>query len=53
MFKEFHAIDSLVIRDYYHRYTVDEHSLVTIDNLHNLAPATANPGQNFETYLRN
>ncbi|HVA95535.1 MAG TPA: [protein-PII] uridylyltransferase [Candidatus Dormibacteraeota bacterium] len=36
LFKEFQAIDSLVIRDYYHRYTVDEHSLVTIENLHNL-----------------
>src|SRR5580693_2767065 len=34
LFKEFKAIDSLVIRDYYHRYTVDEHSLVTIENLH-------------------
>jgi [protein-PII] uridylyltransferase len=37
LFPEFQAIDSLVIRDYYHRYTVDEHSLVTIENLHNLA----------------
>jgi len=37
LFPEFQAIDSLVIRDYYHRYTVDEHSLVTIDNLHRLA----------------
>jgi [protein-PII] uridylyltransferase len=37
LFKEFQAIDSLVIRDYYHRYTVDEHSLVTIENLHRLA----------------
>ena len=37
LFKEFQAIDSLVIRDYYHRYTVDEHSLVTIENLHSLA----------------
>ena len=36
LFKEFQAIDSLVIRDYYHRYTVDEHSLVTIENLHSL-----------------
>ena len=33
LFPEFQAIDSLVIRDYYHRYTVDEHSLVTIENL--------------------
>ena len=37
LFKEFQVIDSLVIRDYYHRYTVDEHSLVTIENLHALA----------------
>jgi [protein-PII] uridylyltransferase len=37
LFKEFQAIDSLVIRDYYHRYTVDEHSLVTIENLHKLS----------------
>lgn len=36
LFPEFQAIDSLVIRDYYHRYTVDEHSLLTIENLHRL-----------------
>ena len=41
LFKEFQAIDSLVIRDYYHRYTVDEHSLVTIENLHSLASKKA------------
>src|SRR6202162_3393258 len=33
---EFKAVDSLVIRDYYHRYTVDEHSLVAIENIHAL-----------------
>ena len=33
---EFQAIDSLVIRDYSHRFTVDEHSFVTIENLHAL-----------------
>ncbi|HEX2715086.1 MAG TPA: [protein-PII] uridylyltransferase [Candidatus Acidoferrales bacterium] len=33
-FPEFHAIDSLVVRDFYHRYTVDEHSFLTIQNLH-------------------
>ncbi|HXP45725.1 MAG TPA: [protein-PII] uridylyltransferase [Terriglobales bacterium] len=36
---EFHAIDALVIRDYYHRYTVDEHSFLTIENLHRLRQA--------------
>lgn len=33
---EFHGIDSLVIRDAYHRYTVDEHTFVLIDTLHAL-----------------
>lgn len=33
IFPEFHAIDALVVRDYYHRYTVDEHSLLTLQNL--------------------
>ncbi|MGE0405207.1 MAG: [protein-PII] uridylyltransferase [Candidatus Korobacteraceae bacterium] len=36
MIPEFHLIDSLVIRDSYHRYTVDEHTFVTIDNIHGL-----------------
>jgi [protein-PII] uridylyltransferase len=34
---EFGAIDSLVVRDYYHRYTVDEHTLRTIEHLQELA----------------
>ena len=33
---EFGHIDSLVVRDYYHRYTVDEHSLRTIEHLQEL-----------------
>ena len=37
LFPEFQVIDSLVIRDFYHRYTVDEHSFMTIQNLHALA----------------
>ncbi len=32
-FPEFRAIDALVIRDFYHRYTVDEHSLLTLQNI--------------------
>jgi [protein-PII] uridylyltransferase len=31
---EFHGIDALVVRDAYHRYTVDEHTFVLIDTLH-------------------
>lgn len=42
---EFHGIDALVIRDAYHRYTVDEHTMVVIDTLHGLAQAsTDQPG---------
>ncbi len=40
---EFHGIDALVIRDAYHRYTVDEHTFVLIDTLHELEEA---PGPN-------
>ena len=36
---EFHGIDALVIRDAYHRYTVDEHTFVLIDTLHGLESA--------------
>lgn len=35
-FPEFRAIDALVVRDFYHRYTVDEHSLLAIENLYAL-----------------
>jgi [protein-PII] uridylyltransferase len=38
---EFHGIDALVIRDAYHRYTVDEHTFVLIDTLHGLEAAGA------------
>jgi [protein-PII] uridylyltransferase len=39
---EFHGIDALVIRDAYHRYTVDEHTMVVIDTLHGME--TPQPG---------
>ena len=41
MFPEFQKIYCHVIRDFYHRYTVDEHTLLTIRNLESLCtPAT-------------
>jgi len=33
---ELKAIDALVVRDFYHRFTVDEHSFLAIENLHRL-----------------
>jgi [protein-PII] uridylyltransferase len=33
---EFETIDSLVLRDLYHRYTVDEHTFLAIDEVHRL-----------------
>jgi [protein-PII] uridylyltransferase len=38
---EFHGIDALVIRDSYHRYTVDEHTFLVIDNVHRLRQPSA------------
>lgn len=42
---EYRLIDSLVIRDFYHRYTVDEHSFAAIEGLHHLK----NPESDWET----
>ncbi len=44
---EFHGIDALVIRDSYHRYTVDEHTFLTIHNVH----ALRQPSQDYEHRL--
>ena len=38
---EIDAIDALVLRDLYHRYTVDEHTFLTIDVLHGLVDTEA------------
>jgi [protein-PII] uridylyltransferase len=45
---EFARIDSLVVRDFYHRYTVDEHSLRTIDHLQELAEPPDARGAHFK-----
>jgi len=44
---EFGLIDSLVVRDFYHRYTVDEHSLRTIEHLQELAEPPDGRGTHF------
>ena len=36
---ELKLIDSLVVRDFYHRFTVDEHSFLAIESLHRLKQA--------------
>jgi len=44
---EFRVIDSLVVRDFYHRYTVDEHSLRTIEHLQELSEPPDSRGKHF------
>ena len=39
MFPEFRLISCRVVRDFYHKYTVDEHTLLTIRNVERLAEA--------------
>jgi [protein-PII] uridylyltransferase len=48
---EFHGIDSLVIRDSYHRYTVDEHTFLVIDNVHQLRQPHHDWEKRFATLL--
>lgn len=36
LFPEWAHIDCLVVRDFYHRYTVDEHTIVTLETLETL-----------------
>jgi len=49
---EFRSIDSLVVRDFYHRYTVDEHSLRTIEHLQELGEPPDPRGKHFMTLWR-
>ena len=51
MFPEFRKIYCRVIRDFYHKYTVDEHTLLTIRNLSELADPNATPRRRFARVL--
>ncbi|MGO9130589.1 MAG: ACT domain-containing protein [Bryobacteraceae bacterium] len=45
------GVDCLVVRDFYHRYTVDEHTLVAIQNLEDLRGAQDPMRRNFAEIL--
>jgi len=51
MFPEFHAIFCRVVRDFYHKYTVDEHTLLTIRNLERLATRAVKGRERFGALL--
>jgi [protein-PII] uridylyltransferase len=51
LFPEFQSISWRVVRDFYHKYTVDEHTLLTIRNLERLVTAEADRG-GFASVLR-
>ncbi len=52
IFPEFDAIHCRVIRDFYHKYTVDEHTLLTLRNLESLLEAGTASRQRFGGILR-
>jgi [protein-PII] uridylyltransferase len=52
LFPELEHIECLVVRDFYHRYTVDEHTLVAYQNLWKLGSADEQPLQSFGNLLR-
>jgi [protein-PII] uridylyltransferase len=48
---ELKLIDSLVVRDFYHRFTVDEHSFLAIECLHRALPANSEWDQRYGRLL--
>jgi [protein-PII] uridylyltransferase len=48
---ELKLIDALVVRDFYHRFTVDEHSFVAIESLHRLKQSQSEWDQRFAQLL--
>jgi len=51
IFPEFQAISWRVVRDFYHKYTVDEHTLLTVRNLERLTTTDAFDRQRFKGIL--
>src|SRR6185295_17785255 len=52
IFPEFERIHCRVIRDFYHKYTVDEHTLLTLRNLERLLAPTEGPRGRFSSLLQ-
>jgi len=52
MFPPFQAITYRVVRDFFHKYTVDEHTLLTIRNLERLGKGTSPDRLRFASLLR-
>ena len=52
MFPPFQAITYRVVRDFFHKYTVDEHTLLTIRNIERLATRAAPDRQRFTSLLQ-
>lgn len=48
---ELKSIDSLVVRDFYHRFTVDEHSFLAIESLHRLKQSHSEWDQRYAELL--
>ena len=48
---EWERVEHLVVRDFYHHYTVDEHTIVTLESLEVLAGVKDGPTRPFATLL--
>jgi [protein-PII] uridylyltransferase len=51
MLPEVRVMDALVVRDYYHRFTVDEHSFLAIESLHRLRLSSSEWDQRYAELL--
>src|SRR6202521_4740652 len=49
---ELKLIDSLVVRDFYHRFTVDEHSFLAIESLHRASQSQSEWDQRYGRILQ-